>query len=105
MLFTGGNDWLADPTDVAELIPKIKSVIIYDKNIPQYEHLDFLWGLDAATEVYDEAIAIMKQRLWKMKVFQSDLSCVLCELVRQQDCSYNLQLFILQTIIVNGFNL
>ena len=63
MLFTGGNDRLADPTDVAELIPKIKSVIIYDKNIPQYEHLDFLWGLDAATEVYDEAIAIMKQRL------------------------------------------
>ncbi|KAL5475602.1 hypothetical protein EMCRGX_G025434 [Ephydatia muelleri] len=63
MLFTGGNDWLADPTDVAELIPKIKSVTIYDKNIPQYEHLDFLWGLDAATDVYEEAIAIMKQRL------------------------------------------
>lgn len=78
MLFTGGNDWLADPTDVAELIPKIKSVTIYDKNIPQYEHLDFLWGLDAATDVYEEAIAIMKQRLWKTQRFSNQSSSVCC---------------------------
>ena len=55
-LFTGGQDWLADPTDVANLIPKIKDVIFYHKNISYYDHLDFIWGLDAATQVYSEII-------------------------------------------------
>ena len=62
-LFTGGQDWLADPTDVADLLPKIKDVVFYHKNITYYEHLDFIWGLDAATEVYDEIVSLIKKML------------------------------------------
>ena len=57
-LFTGGHDWLADPQDVAGLIPKINSTgkVFYRKNIEYYDHLDFIWGLDVATLVYHEII-------------------------------------------------
>lgn len=57
-LFTGGQDWLADPTDVAGLIPKINTTgkVFYHKNIDAYDHLDFIWGLDAATLVYHEIV-------------------------------------------------
>jgi len=62
-LFTGGKDWLADPTDVADLLPKIQDAVFYNKNITYYEHLDFIWGLDAATEIYDEIISLIKKML------------------------------------------
>jgi len=54
---------LANPTDVADLLPKIKDVVFYNKNITYYEHLDFIWGLDAATQVYDEIISLMRKML------------------------------------------
>ena len=63
-LFTGGQDWLADPTDVANLIPKIKDVTFYHKNISYYDHLDFIWGLDAATQVYSEIVTQIRNMLW-----------------------------------------
>lgn len=63
VLFTGGNDTLADPTDVAHLKNTISNgVIIGDWNIPKYEHLDFIWGLDANTQVYDKVIAVLKSQ-------------------------------------------
>ena len=62
-LFTGGQDWLADPTDVANLIPKIKDVTFYHKNISYYDHLDFIWGLDAATQVYSEIVTQIRNML------------------------------------------
>ena len=62
-LFTGGQDWLADPTDVANLIPKIKDVVFYHKNISYYDHLDFIWGLDASTQVYSEIITQINNML------------------------------------------
>ena len=54
-LFTGGQDWLADPTDVKGLINKLNTTSDALKgvtNIPYYEHLDFIWGIDAAEKVY-----------------------------------------------------
>ena len=59
-LFTGGQDWLADPQDVKGLIPKINSTgkVFYHKNIDVYDHLDFIWGLDAATLVYHDIITM-----------------------------------------------
>ena len=57
-LFTGGNDWLADPKDVALLRPLlVKNKILYsDLNFTDYEHLDFIWGINANRDVYDVII-------------------------------------------------
>ncbi|XP_065909438.1 gastric triacylglycerol lipase-like [Dysidea avara] len=53
--FNGGNDWLADPTDVSELLPKL-SHHVYHHNIDYYEHLDFIWGLNANVKLYPRVI-------------------------------------------------
>ena len=54
-LYWGGNDWLADPGHVKilmQLLPKKW----YDKYLEACEHLDFIWGLDAAPLVYDDVV-------------------------------------------------
>lgn len=57
VLFTGDKDWLADPIDVANMIPKINTTgKVVNIPIDGYEHLDFIWGLDAANRVYDKII-------------------------------------------------
>ena len=71
-LFTGGQDWLADPQDVAGLIPKINSTgkVFYRKNIDKYDHLDFIWGMDAATLVYHEIVEMaLKMLNWESNIF------------------------------------
>lgn len=62
-LFMGGKDWLADPEDVAWLLPKLQSTgkLIHHKNIPYYDHLDFIWGMDAATVVYPDILQIARK--------------------------------------------
>ena len=60
-LFSGGHDWLADPDDVARLIPQIKDTVFNHTNISYYEHLDFIWGLDARYKVYDPIIEMTKK--------------------------------------------
>jgi len=58
-VFWGGNDWLADPRDFEILRPKIKNLI---GNYYQAEmnHLDFIWGMKAATEIYAVILNLMK---------------------------------------------
>ena len=60
-LYYGGHDWIADPTDVSQLIPLIKGVLQAAREIKPYEHLDFTFGLDAKQVVYDEIINDMRK--------------------------------------------
>ncbi|EGC34803.1 hypothetical protein DICPUDRAFT_48065 [Dictyostelium purpureum] len=55
VVYSGGQDYLADPTDVNWLIPQLTSLVHW-KNIPSYSHLDFVWAEDAYLQVYDEAV-------------------------------------------------
>ncbi|XP_073257563.1 lysosomal acid lipase/cholesteryl ester hydrolase-like isoform X1 [Porites lutea] len=54
-LYWAQNDWLADPTDVKALLPLLPNKL-YNKPIENWDHLDFIWGMDAAKIVYDDII-------------------------------------------------
>ncbi|XP_004583436.1 gastric triacylglycerol lipase isoform X1 [Ochotona princeps] len=57
-VWSGGQDLLADPEDVDLLLPKLSN-LIYHKEILPYNHLDFIWAMNAPQEVYNEMISMM----------------------------------------------
>ncbi|XP_078580642.1 gastric triacylglycerol lipase-like [Branchiostoma floridae x Branchiostoma japonicum] len=65
VIFSGGHDTLADPTDVAILEGELPN-IAYKKVLPEWEHLDFIWGLDAAPRCYADIVQIIKQSVEKV---------------------------------------
>lgn len=60
--FSGGQDWIANPTDVEWLLPQIKQHVFH-KTIDYYDHLDFVWSTDAATVVYPDVVKLIKTHL------------------------------------------
>ncbi|NWU96923.1 LICH hydrolase, partial [Upupa epops] len=59
-MWSGGLDCLADPQDVALLVPQVKN-LVHHKVISQWNHLDFLLGLDAPEVLYQEITDMMKK--------------------------------------------
>ena len=58
-LYYAQDDRLADPTDVRALLPLLPNKL-YNRYIQNWDHLDFIWGLDAAKLVYREIIQNMR---------------------------------------------
>ena len=59
LLFVGARDALGDPADVQALKPKISNLVHYEV-IPEWNHLDFLYGEDAAKLLYPKLVYVMK---------------------------------------------
>ena len=56
-IFRGGQDLLADNTDVEWLLPQLN--VTHDVYIPFYEHLDLVFGYDAVNLMYPELLKII----------------------------------------------
>ncbi|XP_065054699.1 lysosomal acid lipase/cholesteryl ester hydrolase-like isoform X2 [Rhopilema esculentum] len=60
ILYSGGNDWLADPDDVTRLIATLAPKnVLKNKQIDAWMHLDFIWGMDATSLIYKDIIHAM----------------------------------------------
>ncbi len=57
-IFFGGDDWLADPTDVEYIFDNIQS-LVFRKYLPDYNHADFIVGITANTLIYDDLLNLM----------------------------------------------
>ncbi len=48
VLFHGGDDWLADPTDIQFILDEIsKATLVFYKNLVDYDHADFIIAITA----------------------------------------------------------
>ena len=59
-LYSARNDWLADQIDVEYLRSGLKSKIVDDYELPDWNHLDFTLAVDAKIELYDRIIKLME---------------------------------------------
>jgi pimeloyl-ACP methyl ester carboxylesterase len=59
-IFSGGEDWLADPEDVNYILDNIQS-LVFKKYIPDYNHIDFVWALTANKLIYPDLLEQMQK--------------------------------------------
>ncbi|CAN8216710.1 unnamed protein product [Coccothraustes coccothraustes] len=58
-VWSGGQDWAADWRDVLQLLPRISHLVSYT-HIPDWNHWDFVWGLDAPGRLYSSILRLME---------------------------------------------
>ncbi|ELT87656.1 hypothetical protein CAPTEDRAFT_5448 [Capitella teleta] len=58
-LFSSGKDTLADPTDVKYLLSQLPN-LKYHEEILHWNHLDFIWAMDANVVLYPHIIKILR---------------------------------------------
>ncbi|NXE15358.1 LIPM Lipase, partial [Lophotis ruficrista] len=58
VVWSGGQDWVADRRDVHLLLPRVAHLITYG-HIPDWNHWDFIWGLDAPGRLYSNILELL----------------------------------------------
>lgn len=51
-------DTFADPGDVETLIPRLNSVIFIQRIDERFNHIDFLWSMNAANLIYSNVLDV-----------------------------------------------
>uniref|UniRef100_A0A3Q3WSB2 AB hydrolase-1 domain-containing protein n=1 Tax=Mola mola TaxID=94237 RepID=A0A3Q3WSB2_MOLML len=59
-LFSGGQDTLADPKDMAVLLTQV-SHLVFHQHVDHWEHLDFIWGLDAPQVMFPSILKLLQE--------------------------------------------
>jgi len=60
VMFSGAADDLVDPVDVTQLVSLLPSEFLLEHHVvPTYGHMDFVWGMDAADDVYSVVLAYL----------------------------------------------
>ncbi|CAI2737199.1 unnamed protein product, partial [Dicrocoelium dendriticum] len=60
-IFHGGNDSLVVEEDINQLALEINKTLIGKYLLTHYQHLDFIWGLDAGYVLYPSVLDILQQ--------------------------------------------
>jgi len=63
-LYFGDNDWLANRKDVLRTISELPNIVdIYEVPYTNFNHMDFLYGMDVGTVLYPELLTQMSKAL------------------------------------------
>ncbi|KAM6442643.1 lipase member M-like isoform 2-T2 [Liasis olivaceus] len=57
-IWYGENDWLVNPDNIKPLIDQLHSVV-YKTSLTDWNHVDFIWGLDAPKRLYSPLIKLI----------------------------------------------
>jgi len=60
LLYSGTRDTLVTPRDVNTLVSHVSSIVKH-RVIREWEHLDFVWAMNAPDQCYNDLIAEMKR--------------------------------------------
>lgn len=60
-LFSGGNDNLADPTDVSRMASELPVNSFGHLVVDTYNHMDFVWGMNAYSKVYPTVVKFIQR--------------------------------------------
>lgn len=61
-LYYGRGDNLVSPNDVTVLSTHLSSLVLLSEVVdPNWSHLDFLWGIDAPTLLYNQILSVMEE--------------------------------------------
>ena len=58
-LYSGTADWLVTPAEMQKLVPQIKNLVKHVV-IDGWEHLDFIWAMDAPKQCYNDVIKLFQ---------------------------------------------
>lgn len=58
-MFHGTNDWLIVPAEIYKLEVQTKN-LVFKKLITGWNHLDFMWAMDAPAQCYSDMISLFK---------------------------------------------
>lgn len=73
-IYYSQNDWMAGPKDIHTLLQKLPYVIkSYFVPHKAFNHMDFLWGVDAPILVFDEVIDTIKSSYIYLKRKSNDV--------------------------------
>ncbi|XP_054838209.1 lysosomal acid lipase/cholesteryl ester hydrolase-like isoform X2 [Eublepharis macularius] len=62
-VWSGGNDLVADPEDMKILLSQINK-LVYHHEVSDWNHWDFIWGLNAPQRMYSKIIEFMRKSLF-----------------------------------------